>query len=255
MASPFPGMNPYLEQDDAWHDFHKRFLPAAAEVIGAQVQPDYIVKIDEHVYVHELPHEPRRLLGRADLAVAPAHNLGEPQPAVGLLDAPSRVRLPAVDVEHEAFIEIRDRRSRELVCVVELLSPSNKRPGPDREQYLAKRRQILNSPAHLVEIDLLRGGTAMPSEDRPSCTYSVMVSRAGDRPVAGFWTIGLRDRLPMIPIPLRAPHADARLDVQALLDRIYDAAGYQFYIYEGTPSPGLAQDDVAWSRQFLPPPP
>jgi hypothetical protein len=254
MASPFPGMNPYLEQDDVWHDFHERFLPAAAEVIGAQVQPDYIVKIDEHVYVHELPHEPRRLLGRADLAVAPARRPGEPRPAVGLLDAPARVRIPAVDVEHEALIEIRDRRSRELVCVVELLSSSNKPSGPDREQYLAKRRQILNSPAHLVEIDLLRGGTAMPSEDRPSCTYSVMVSRAGDRPEAGFWAIGLRDRLPVIPIPLRPPHADARLDVQALLDRIYDAAGYQFYIYEGTPSPGLAQDDVAWSRPFLPPP-
>ena len=141
MPSPFPGMNPYIEQDDVWHDFHARFLPAAAEAIGSQVQPDYIVKIDEHVYVHELPSEPRRLLGRADLSV-----------------------------EHETFIEIRDRRSRELVCAIEVLSPSNKRPGPDREQYLTKRRQILSSPAHLVEIDLLRGGVAMPTEDRPSFT-------------------------------------------------------------------------------------
>jgi len=225
MPSPFPGMNPYIEQDDVWHDFHARFLPAAAEAIGSQVQPDYIVKIDEHVYVHELPSEPRRLLGRADLSV-----------------------------EHETFIEIRDRRSRELVCVVELLSPSNKRPGSNREQYLAKRRQILNSPAHLVEIDLLRDGEPMPSEDRPPCTYSIMVSRAIDRPEAGFWSIGLRDRLPSIPIPLRPPHTNAWLDIQALLHRVYDAAGYQLYIYEGTPSPGLSQDDIAWSRQFIPAP-
>jgi hypothetical protein len=105
-----------------------------------------------------------------------------------------------------------------------------------------------------VEIDLLRGGEAMPSEDRPSCAYSVMVSRADDRPEAGFWAIGLRDRLPVIPIPLRPPHADARLDLQALLQRIHDAAGYSFYIYEGTPSPGLVRDDIEWSRQFLPPP-
>lgn len=254
MPSPFPGMNPYLEQDDVWHDFHERFLPAAAEVIGSQVQPDYIVKIDEHVYVHELPPEPRRLLGRADLGVTPARSAEETPLAVGLLFAPARVRLPALDVEHETFIEIRDRRSRELVCVIEVLSPSNKRPGPDREQYLAKRRQILSSPAHLVEIDLLRGGVPMPTEDRPSFTYSVMVSRADERPEAGFWSIGLRDRLPVIPIPLRPPHTDARLDIQVLLHRVYDAAGYQFYIYEGTPSPGLAQDDVSWARQFLPPP-
>ena len=27
MPSPFPGMNPYLEQEDAWHDFHESFMP------------------------------------------------------------------------------------------------------------------------------------------------------------------------------------------------------------------------------------
>lgn len=112
MPSLFPGMNPYIEEDDVWHDFHERFLPAAAEAIGIQVQPDYIAKIDEHVYVHE----------------------------------------------SESFLEIRDRRSRELVCVLELLSPVNKRPCPDREQYLAKRGRVLNSPALLAEIDLLRIG-------------------------------------------------------------------------------------------------
>lgn len=178
MSSPFPGMNPYLEQDDVWHDFHERFLPAAAEVIGAQVQPEYTVKIDEHIYVHELLTESRRLLGRADLGVAAVRSgLSSPSPAVGLLDAPTHVRLPAVDIEGESFIEIRDRRSRDLVCVIALLSPANKRPGPERERYLAKRGKIRNSPAHLVEIDLLRSGDPMPSEDRPGCVYSVAVSR------------------------------------------------------------------------------
>jgi hypothetical protein len=244
-------MNPYLEQDDVWHDFHERFLPATAEVIGAQVQPDYIVKIDEHVYIHELPSESRRFLGRTDLSVTPTHSAQSETPATGLLDAPARVRLPAVDIEHESFIEIRDRRSREVVCVIEVLSPSNKRVEPDREQYLAKRRQVLSSPAHLVEIDLLRGGEAMPAENRPACTYSVMVSKVGDRPEADFWSIGLRDKLPTVPIPLRPPHSDARLDLQALLHRVYDAAGYRYYVYESGPSPGLTLDEVAWSRDFI----
>ncbi|MBV8676985.1 MAG: DUF4058 family protein, partial [Planctomycetaceae bacterium] len=62
MPSPLPGMNPYLEQDDAWHNFHEKFLPAIAERLVPQVRPNYIVKLDEHIYVHELPHEPRRLL-------------------------------------------------------------------------------------------------------------------------------------------------------------------------------------------------
>ena len=228
-------------------------MPAAADVIGFQVQPDYIVNIDEHVYVHELPPDPRRLLGRADLAITPTRKQGDSQAAVGLLNAPSRVWISAEDVETEYFLEIRDRRSRELVCVVELLSSANKRPVPNREQYLARRRQVLNSAAHLVEIDLLREGASMPSEDRPPCTYSVMVRRAEDRPEAGFWSIGLCDPLPTIPIPLRPPHPDARVDLQTLLHRIHDAAGYQFYIYDGSPAPPLQVNGREWVRQFVPP--
>jgi len=62
----------------------------------------------------------------------------------------------SVDVERHTFLEIRDCDNRQLVTVLELLSPSNKRPGPDREQYLAKRQQLLASSVHLVELDLLR---------------------------------------------------------------------------------------------------
>jgi len=175
-------MNPYIEQDDAWHDFHERFLPAAAERIGPQVQPSYIVKIDEHVYIHENPHESRRLWGRADLAVTPTGQPGLAHAAAGPIAAPAHVRIPAIDVERLAYIEIRDRRSRELVTVIELLSPSNKRPGPDRDQYLAKRGQVLASPAHLIEIDLLRGGAPMPAVDRTDCDYAVLVSRGGSPP-------------------------------------------------------------------------
>ena len=49
MPSPFPGMNPYLEQEDVWHDFHERFIPLAATLLGGQLRPRYIVKIDEHI--------------------------------------------------------------------------------------------------------------------------------------------------------------------------------------------------------------
>src|SRR4051794_30531624 len=103
MPSPFPGMNPYLEQDDVWHDFHEKFLPALAEQLVPQVRPHYIVKLDEHVYVHELPEEDSS---------------------------------PVQDRESSAYLEVRDRHSRELITVISLLSPSNKQAGPDREQYL-----------------------------------------------------------------------------------------------------------------------
>jgi hypothetical protein len=155
-------------------------------------------------------------------------------------------------IERILYREIRDRQGRERVTVVTLLSPSHKRPGPDRDQYEVRRRELLGSRAHLVEIDLLRGGPPMPAEDRPDCDYAVMVSRAEERPRAAFWPIGLRDRLPVIPVPLRAPDPDARLDLQEILDHVYDAGGYAYYVYDGAPEPPLRPDDDAWARQLIP---
>lgn len=196
MPSPFPGMNPYLEQDDVWHDFHKGLIPYISEVIVPQVRPGYIVKLDEHVYIHERSAAEREFLGRADLGVARGDVPLPSRQGTQVLDAPFHGRIPvAVDVEKLSFVEIRDRRDRQLVTVLELLSPPNKRPGPDREQYLAKRRQLLAGNVHLVEIDLLRGGPRMPVEDLPDCDYCIVVSRVEKRPDVGIWPIRLRERL------------------------------------------------------------
>lgn len=50
--------DPFLEQDQVWRDFHERFCPAAAEVLTPQVRPNYVARIDEHVYLHEMPALP-----------------------------------------------------------------------------------------------------------------------------------------------------------------------------------------------------
>jgi len=165
MPSPFPGMNPFLENPDVWSTFQIQMLAAMADRLSAQVRPNYLVHMEAHL-------------------------------------------------ERQRYLEIRDRRNRELVAVVELLSPVNKKSGPDRAQYLTKRSGILASPAHLVEIDLLRCGRAMPDHERPSSTYGVMVSRVEERPAADFWPIGLRQPLPTIPVPLRPANSHASLELQ-----------------------------------------
>jgi Protein of unknown function (DUF4058) len=252
MPSPFPGMNPYLEQDAFWQDFHLEFLPAIRERLVAQVRPKYVVMLDEHIYVQELPPEPRRLVGRADVSLAAPPKPRTTKTAdLGTLEAPAQVHIPALDVRRVPFLEVRDRLGRELITVLELLSPAHKRGGPDREQYMAKREQLLKSAVHFVEIDLLRGGQRMPLENRPKCDYSVLVSRAEDRPWAGFWPIRLRRRLPIIPIPLLGADADARIDLQEILDHVYDAAGYEDFIYGGRPEPLLSSRDAAWARTLV----
>ncbi len=251
MPSPFPGMNPYLEQEDAWHDFHDSYLPRVRDVLAAQVGEQYIVKIDEHIYIHDLVAEQRAFLGRGDVTVAGVSPSTGSVPTVGLIEAPVRVELPMLDDEHECYLEIRDRRSRVLITVMELLSPANKKPGSDRDQYINKRHQLLKRGVNLVELDLLRGGPRMPIANLPPCDYYAMVYRNWQGPHADLWPLRLRDPLPEIPVPLRESDPDLRLDLQQVLHRVYDAAGYAKYIYGSTPVPPLTAEDAAWAQSLL----
>jgi hypothetical protein len=234
-----------------WTDFHQRYVVALSDALRAQLDPRYIVKIEEQLYVHESP-APRRFVGRADISAAWTGAKRPKAAAAAVLEPPAEVELGDVDVERLSRVEIRDRAKRQLITAIELLSPANKYAGPDREQYEAKRRQILSSPVHLVEIDLLRGGRHMPMIAPPECDYCVLVSRAEERPRAGLWPWNLRDPMPTVPIPVRTPDPDARLELQRLLHNCYDSAGYHTYLYEeGSPRPALAKKDAAWARQIL----
>jgi hypothetical protein len=251
MPSPFPGMNPYLEQDDAWQDFHDRLIPAISDALSPQVRPHFIVKIEEHLYIHESEGWQRIRIGSSDVDIAHAPGTPNAPRGTATLDAPAHVLLPHAHVDNETYLEIRDRKNRELITVIELLSPTNKKPGPDREQYLAKRANVLRSAAHFVEIDLLRGWPRMPSANAPASDYCIMVSQVDERPRAAYWPVMLREPLLPIPIPLREPVPLARLDLQAVLHLVYDRAGYEDYIYQGQPTPALGPADAAWAHAIL----
>ena len=264
MPSPFPGMNPYLESPDVWSTFHTQAMTAMAERLAIQVRPDYVVHMEAHLWIHErLVKEDegarprRRLIGRADVAVVDRESGSIPRASGSerggsVLTAPMRIAIPTVDIERQRYVEIRERQSRALIAIVEILSPANKNPGPDRDQYLVKRAEILAGPAHLVEIDLLRTGMPMPDQHRAKSAYGIMVSRAEERPAADFWPIGIRDPLPVIPVPLR-PASHAALDLQEILHHVYDHGTYADEIYEHKPEPSLDLPDQDWAEQLIPP--
>lgn len=254
MPSPFPGMNPYLEQNDAWEDFHHNFISRAQEMLAASVGPNYLVKIEVRLILHELSAEERRFMGRADVGVTGPSPREVSREEGSVVSAPVHGTLPAVDVERLSSLEIVDRRNRRVVTVIELLSPTHKAPGPDRDEYMRKRTRVLDQRTHLVEIDLRRGGERPHYPEIPPCDYYALVSRWQDRPVVGIWPIGLRDGLPVIPIPLTPPDPDVPFDLQALLHRVYDAADYGKYIYQEAPQPPLSPEDLAWAQQFVPHP-
>lgn len=251
MPSPFPGMDPYLERDDVWHDFHERFIPYAAAMLAPQVRPNYVVKLDEHVYIHELPANERRLVGKSDVSVVRNRQDHPGQAGANQLMAPAYARvLPAIEEERLTFVEVRDRATMEVVTVIELLSPSNK--SSDRAQYLAKRSEYLKCGIRLVEIDLLRGGQRLPLEEMPECDYYVLVARPEEIPRVGIWPIGSRDALPTVAIPLREPDAAVSLNLQELFNRVYDDACYSDYVYRSEPQPALRSEDAKWARAFVP---
>jgi len=245
-------MNPFLEQADTWVDFHHNFITNARAALTGQVGPNYLVKIEVRLLLHELSAQERRFIGVADVGVTGPPTPNTSAPSLVAPAAPLQLQMPAVEVERHASVEIRDRRNRRVITVIELLSPSNKTPGSDRDDYLAKRRQVLAGMTHLVEIDLRRGGMRPTPPDLPPCDYYVLVSRYEQRPMLDFWPLGLRFRLPVIPIPLLVPDPDVQLDLQAVLGRTYDAADYGKYVYGETPEPPLSTDDESWARAFVP---
>jgi hypothetical protein len=245
-------MNPYLEQSRLWRDFHTSFLVFLRSALVPQVQPKYEVELAESLYIDPAGDEPL-LFAVADSAVT------EPEPAgrggaapATVAAAPVTVRVPAVTKRKVRRLIVRDRNNQEVVTVIELLSPSNKAGGADREKYLEKRVEVLTSAAHFVELDLLRGGQRMPLRPPPACDYYALVSRAWQRPEMGLWPVSLRDPLPTIPLPLRRAEPEPAIDLKAVLDRTYDEAGYAGRIYRTSPEPPLAAADAEWAKAFVP---
>jgi len=253
MPSPFPGMNPYLESPHIWRDFHDSFLPRMRDALNAVLGDRYFVRIEENVYIREPFDNGHRLFAIADAAVSTPGNLREPvQSTTAVVDAPVQVAIrTALDLHRETFLESRTTQLDEVITVIELLSPTIKSPGRNRGAYLFKREPLLLSGTHLVEIDLLRGGERMPFESFSDCDYYALVSRVEGLPSAGFWPIHWRDRLPKIGIPLRSPDADVSLDLQAVLNEVYDAARYAKVLYRHSPEPALNEADAAWAKAIL----
>jgi hypothetical protein len=153
----------------------------------------------------------------------------------------------------EGYLELIDMATKEVVTVIEVLSPANKRRGEGREKYGSKRQKIFDSSTHLVEIDLLRGGEPLPVlGDSNESDCRILVSRSNQRPIADLYLFNLPDPIPAFPLPLRPEDVEPVLDLQALINQVYDRAGYDFEIdYSAEPVPALSEPDAVWADAWL----
>jgi hypothetical protein len=213
MPSPFPGMDPYLEHPEIWPGVHLLLIAALAESLTPQLRPKYAVSV-------EVKEDEDTVLE-------------------------SQVR--------QGYLEVREVATREVVTVIELLSPVNKRSGQGLNSYEDKRDRILGSSTHLVEIDLLRSGASIGlAEQGIRSDYRVLVSRAEVRPRADLYPFDVQDLMPLFPVPLRGDDGEPVVDLKGLLDQVYDRAGYDLKLeYGGAVVPELAKTDRDWAEALL----
>lgn len=257
MPSPFPGMDPYIEAN-RWEGFHAHFLVEMARRLVPRVRPRYVVETEERLYVEQSGESVGTI--RGDVGIDQLRPWPPPDNDTVTSETAAPFLTPVVcllplDAElRETFLTVRDAATRQIVTVIEMLSAANKRSGSEgRALYLRKRRSILQSRVHLVELDLLRGGQRLPMRTPlPAGDYFAIVSRSPQRPAAEVFAWTLRQPLPSIPIPLADSDPDVRLDLQSVLDASFDGLGYDYALdYSQPVVPPLREPDLAWVRHVL----
>jgi len=259
-------MDPYLESPDWFPDLHSSLIFLMKETLQRSLPQSYYAQSDQRVWL-----EYSRRYVEPDVEIVRSTRKSRKRSQGGVAVAESRPASPLVvsieTIEHgpfkQSFLEIRRRRGKEvrLIASIEILSPSNKKIGnPAREKFLQKQRQVLDSEAHLVEIDLLRGGTHAAAVPRDLVEakagrfdYFVSIHRF-DRPTEFLvYPIALPDRLPEIAIPLLPGDPDVPLDFQTIFDRAYDAGPYEREVEYGKDPivPRLRPEQAEWVAALL----
>jgi hypothetical protein len=269
MANPFPGMNPFLENRTYWRNFHQAFIAEIYRELNRLLPLEFAATMDERLYityealdeysilpdVTVLQQEPTSRNVRGGTVVAVSS-----RPTDRSVDSPLHIQvLP--EQQREIFIEIRSVAENALIAVIELLSPTNKRPESEGwDEYRRKQYGLLGSDVHFIEIDLLRGGNhtvAVPEaalrQKASSWDYLVCLHRAGGKGSYFVWAFGLRDSLPCIMVPLTEGQPEIPLDLHALFQQCWDEGPFERIVRFDLPiEPPLSPEDAQWVAGQIP---
>jgi hypothetical protein len=221
MPSPFPGMDPYLEEEKIWPVFHHQFITCLHQILLPSLVDRYRARIAQRHYITEQ----------------------------ALFTSIIR------EEHHEELIEVRQRNDGRLITLIDAVSPANKTLSRGRQAYLDKRRESKVDGASLVEIDLVLQGQPTLEYSRdglPDWDYAVTVTRATQPERYEIYTATLQKRLPRFRLPLAADDRDTVLDLQAAFARCYDQGGFAALIdYQRDPLTGLTSEDRNWMHEML----
>jgi hypothetical protein len=257
MPSPFPGIDPYLEDQAYWEDFHVRLITYLCDTLNDVLPEPYEARIQERISLIDASEpETRRII--PDVLIAEVDRPSRPSRANPIhaestltLD-PITLTLPSEFVEHrDVWIEIRRRPDRSVVSVIEVLSPTNK-SGTGRENYLAKRSSMIRQRVNLIEFDLLVQGRRLPMrQPLPLGDYFAFIARSENRPDCEVYAWSMRQPLPTIPVPLSPPEEDLALALAGVFTSAYDRGRYARSIDYSRPLKlPIPSEDRAWAEKI-----
>ncbi len=255
MTSPFPGMDPYLE-GYLWPDVHHELASAIRSLLAPRLAPKYLARIELYTAEDSSPESEIGIM-YPDVEVL-MRQTGIKEPEIVYENAtatdtptiviPTNMTLPV----RIPVVEIRDTAKNRLITAIEILSPVNKKQ-PGLDQYREKRMDLHRAGVHVLEIDLIRRGTrALLPPMIPKAHYLATLMRAGTQRTE-VWAIGIRDMLPVLPVPLVEPDPDVPLELRRALDMIYERGIYELSIdyKKEPPPPEFGETDRAWMRALL----
>lgn len=253
MSNPFPGMNPYLE-GDLWSDLHNRLASSISIEIIPFIRPKYQALIAPYVVKSDLATMGSNAF-YPDVAII-RNEVKEPMIAYGNQPQITKASLSVpvyVPIEVKIpVIEIRKIKGKELITVIEILSPANKY-GKGFQQYQEKRKALIPQKVNFLEIDLLRRGKrTIVHPEVEHCDYLCALTRKGENKT-DLWTLDLQEKLPVLPIPLEEGDSDVAIDLQQVLNDIYQGAYYGDTIdyTEKVPPPKLSKEKRQWIQNLI----
>jgi hypothetical protein len=255
MTNPFPGVDPFIEANGRWIGFHNLMIAHCTELLNIALPENYAAFHEERLELVDSSDEPRQ--ARPDVSIArDVYADPDPRGATAVAEppmVPAVLALPDFESVPEAYIDIRKLPEQELVTSIELLSPTNKDPHGGGAKYHAKRADTINQDVNLVEIDLLLAGRRPQVIGvMPPGHFFAFISRGSQRPRCEVYGWSIREKLPVIPIPLKAPDFDVALDLATAFSMSYERNRYHRTMRYRTPVEGsLSDDDRNWIAEIV----
>lgn len=221
MGSPFPGMDPFLEDVHLWPAFQHQLVASLYQILLPGLIDRYRARVSQRGYVLEQP-----------------------------------LFTSVIREEHvEEVIEIRQRTDGRLITLIDIASPTNKTTQRGRAAYWEQRKDARSHGANVVEIDLVLQGKPLLDLSRdglPECDYATTITRNTQPERYEIYTTTLRKRLPRFKIPLAADDRDTVLDLQLTFNRAFEQGNFASRIdYKKDPAVPLTDDDRRWLHELL----